>query len=60
MLANLLDNVVLYFNILQTDCRYIDHTMELYFFTNVTFSQLIFISIYLHTDSQFSINSSFL
>ena len=48
MLANLLDNVVLYFNILQKDCQYIDYTMELYFFNNVTFSRLIYISIYLH------------
>ena len=47
-LANFKDNVVLYFNILQKYCLYIDPTIKLYLFNNVPISQLINISIYLH------------
>ena len=48
ILANFQDNVVVDLSILQKYCLYIDHTLKLYLFNNVTISQLINISIYLH------------
>ena len=53
ILGNLQGNVVLYCNILQKDCKYMDHTMKLYLFDNVTISQLIYLSIYLHIYSSY-------
>ena len=40
--------MVLYFNILQKYLLYVDYTIKLYLFNNVTIPELINISIYLH------------